>query len=320
MGFEPTTYGLKVRRSTKLSYEPVISQYIEEKYLKIGVEAGIMKIELIAWDSFSVRSMATLVKVGGHTIFIDPGIAIGPKRYGLGPSAEELEALEQGRAEILKKLESADVITISHYHYDHYFPDGEGYEGKRILAKDPESAINASQRLRAKRFLGVVGEVEMLDGNTFDDLGLFASPPAFHGEENSRLGWVVMVGIDDGKTRVVHASDVQGPGSDQAKEWIIQQDPDILLLSGYPTIFIGWRKSKEGFENAMKRLGEIVERTKVKKVVLDHHIARDLHYAELIAPLKEKAEDYGCWIGTAAEFMGRKNLFLEARRKELVSK
>ena len=48
----------------------------------------------IAYDSFSTRSMATIVKTD-IKIFIDPSIAIAPYRYNLKPHRIELEELKK---------------------------------------------------------------------------------------------------------------------------------------------------------------------------------------------------------------------------------
>ena len=44
-----------------------------------------MKIKPVASDSMGTRSMATYVETKDVKIFIDPGVALGPSRYGLPP-------------------------------------------------------------------------------------------------------------------------------------------------------------------------------------------------------------------------------------------
>lgn len=46
----------------------------------------VMEIEILATESLGVRSMATLIRMPGRTILIDPGVALGTIRYGLAPS------------------------------------------------------------------------------------------------------------------------------------------------------------------------------------------------------------------------------------------
>lgn len=42
-----------------------------------------MRVIPLASESLGVRSLATFVEAGGLRILIDPGVALGPKRYGL---------------------------------------------------------------------------------------------------------------------------------------------------------------------------------------------------------------------------------------------
>ena len=53
-----------------------------------------MKVLPIASDSLGVRSMATYVETKDCKILIDPSAALGPKRYGLPPSEQEIDALK----------------------------------------------------------------------------------------------------------------------------------------------------------------------------------------------------------------------------------
>ena len=55
-------------------------------------------------------------------------------------------------------------------------------------------------------------------------------------------------------------------------------------------------------------------------MILDHHLVRDLHYKNKIIDVLKTAKRMGKKVLTAAEFLGRENEFLEARRKELYGK
>lgn len=80
-----------------------------------------MKVTPLAFESLGVRSMATLIQTD-QNILIDPGTSLGPKRFGLPPWKTEFEALYETRASIQKHAQLADIITISHYHHDHFTP------------------------------------------------------------------------------------------------------------------------------------------------------------------------------------------------------
>ncbi len=279
------------------------------------------KVLPLAADSMGVRSLATYVETDKR-ILIDPGAALGPKRYGLPPSDIEMKELTRHIRLIKSYAKKCDAITISHYHYDHYMPEDDIYVGKKVFIKDPDHNINLSQKKRAHDFLESFElNYEVSDGKTFK-LGkttLRFSPPVFHGG-TSKLGYVIMADVVYKNFRFIHASDVQGPQTDEATEWIISENPDILMLSGFPTIFLGWRFPKSGLERSNENLIKILSETDVSTIILDHHIARDLNYKKKITSVLATAEKLGKRVVTAAEFLGEKNNFLEARRKELFVK
>ncbi|HIH73196.1 MAG TPA: hypothetical protein HA300_07595, partial [Thermococcaceae archaeon] len=53
-----------------------------------------MKVIPLASESLGVRSLATFLEIGKVGILIDPGAALGPKRYSLPPAKIEMEALQ----------------------------------------------------------------------------------------------------------------------------------------------------------------------------------------------------------------------------------
>ena len=281
-----------------------------------------MKIIPLAFDSLGVRSMAMFIETDVK-ILIDPGAALGPSRYGLPPHPLELKKLTELESEIGKFADKSDILTISHYHYDHYTPSANFYNDKILLIKHPTEKINLSQKGRVKDFLqeidGKTKRIESADGRefAFGKTKIKFTPPCFHGEAGSKLGYVLMCSIEYENEKLIHASDVQGPQVTETKEWIIEENPNTLIISGFPTIFLGWRFSKTGLDESNKNLIEILEKTRVEKIILEHHLLRDKFYEKKILSVLEKAKELNKKILTAAEFLGKKNEFLEARRKEL---
>ena len=277
-----------------------------------------MKFVPISSDSLGVRSLSVYVETKDLKMIIDPSAALGPSRYGLPPHPKEIEALERTKKEIERIAKDCDLFVISHYHYDHYDPGAEFFEGKRIFAKDIEKNINASQKSRGKEFkerFEERSEIVYCD-DTVHKIGsteIRFSPPFFHGPANVRLGYVIMTTVDDGDKKLLHASDVQGPVTEEAKDYIIDQDPDILIIDGPPTIFLGWKFSRKNLEDAIGNMIEIVENTGAE-IILDHHLLRDLKYREQFADVYRIG---GKRIKTFAEYLGKENIMLEAHRKEL---
>jgi len=277
-----------------------------------------MRIIPIAFDSFSTRSMATLVETDIR-IFIDPSISIAPFRYGLPPTNEELEELSNGIKRIMEIGEKTDLFIITHYHWDHCpHPESDHInvlKGKRILAKD-FTDTNKSQYLRGKRVYSILKDVEFCDGKSYEigNTYLEFSEGVWHGEEKSKLGKVVMVYLEHNNDSLIFASDIQGVLTEKTKEFIINKDPKILIMSGPPIYHFKWKKGNE--EINMKNLREIVENTRLERVIIDHHTARSKEYLEYLNRLNKEIKDI---FMSAADFLGIKNRLLEAYRDSFYS-
>ena len=277
-----------------------------------------MKVIPIASDSMGIRSMATYIETKDCNIFIDPSAALATDRYSLPPHEKELKIYEKTKKEISRIVQKSDILTISHYHYDHFDPEESLYEGKTVFLKDISKNINKSQKKRGKEFLEQIKDIctiEICDDSEhmFGKTNIIFSPPFFHGPEKIRLGYVVMTMVDDGKKRILHTSDVQGPVSEKAMKYIIKQNPDLLILDGPPTMLLGWRFSYKNLELASNNLIKILKKTKCE-IILDHHLLRDKRYK------KQYPEPYKIGkkrLKTFAEYLGKENNTLEANRKEL---
>ncbi len=285
-----------------------------------------MKIIPLASDSLGTRSMCTFVKTESISILIDPGVALGPRRYGLPPHWMEYERLQEHRDRIIQCSDMADVMIVTHYHYDHHMPDiPEIYSEKLTLVKHPTTMINFSQKKRAGYFLeklkGIPSKIDFPDGKEyrFGDTEVRFSPPVFHGT-SSKLGYVLMVSILEGERRFLYTSDVEGPGIKEQIDFIIFENPDTVMIDGPMTYMLGYRYSRRSLENSNINLKKMVDETDVKTVILDHHLLRDLNYKERIRPFIDHAESHGVRVVTSAEYSGSENDMLEAHRKELYEK
>ncbi len=293
------------------------------------LKVGKIKVKPLGFESLGVRSMATLIETPDVTVLVDPGVSLAPKRYGLPPADEEWDALERVRKAIASAADKADVITISHYHYDHHTPfserkydactpeDAESlYDGKTLLIKHPEENINRSQAGRAASLLKGLEpldvHVEYADGKTFEfgDTKLRFSPPFPHGPEGTRLGYVLCLSVEHDGDSVVHASDVQGPVEKDALEWILERSPSLVLISGPPLYLLGFRFPKAALESAVENMIELAKATDT--LLLDHHVVRQKGYRERLKDVYEAGN-----VISAAEALGTEETPLEAYRREL---
>lgn len=111
-----------------------------------------LKFKPIWADSLGAKSFSTFVETSDVTILIDPGVAI---MHGSFPAPLDLKEqwVEAGYEKVVEASKKAQVVVITHYHYDHFTDFDEVlYRNKTILAKSPNEYINDSQRGRALRF------------------------------------------------------------------------------------------------------------------------------------------------------------------------
>lgn len=106
----------------------------------------------IWFDSMGAKSTCTWVKTPDISIVIDPGVS---KMQPSFPSTDEnkVKWFNCAKKSIRKACNEAEFLSISHYHYDHYFPEDISiYNGKKIFIKNPNEFINNNQRERAQNF------------------------------------------------------------------------------------------------------------------------------------------------------------------------
>lgn len=283
-----------------------------------------MEVAPLAFESLGVRSSSILVQTEDARIVIDPAVALAPNRFGLPPHPLEEEAKAELWGRVKDEAGAADVLVVTHYHFDHVDPEEpELYTGKRVLLKHPRRMINPSQRSRAASFLrnikGIAGEIEYADNRRFKLGGteIRFSKPVPHGSDATR-GYVVEVYVEADES-FLYTSDVQGPLLEEQLEFIMAEKPETLFVDGPSTYFNSPFQEIE-LRKANENLTKIIREAWVERLVVDHHLARDLSYAKKIKPVLDAGEESGVQVGVAAEFLDKEINLLEARRKELYGK
>ncbi len=299
----------------------------------VPVGGGEISVMPLAFESLGVRGMSLYLKTEDLEMVVDPGSCLGP-RFGLTPHRREYLALSSSRELIQRMARRAEVLTVSHFHYDHYLPPFENwlwlwsspslaerlYRGKVLLMKDFSSKVTPSQRKRGyllRKFCSdLVREMEVADGKRFrfGETELEFSDPVPHGKESSRMGYVLMLSVKVGRCRVVHAPDVQGFLSPPSLSFILRGEPQLVVVGG-PPLYLRGMVGEEKLEEALASLRRLAR--KVPLLVVDHHLLRSLDYPEYLQRLRKEAEERGNRVCTAAELVGREPEPLEARRKEL---
>ena len=295
-----------------------------------------IKVTPIAAESFGVRSMCTLVETPDVAALLDAGISLCSYRFNLPPHPLEFKNIASLRKTIAEAADKATVTTISHYHFDHHTPSFEDwvvnwteegetarqiYQNKTVLAKNPKEKINASQRQRAWMFQRTGGkhvkQLEVAGGKifTYGKTTLHFSEAVAHGSEDSMLGWVLMVNVECEGERFMFAPDVQGPMSPHTLKLILEARPEVIMLGGPPLYLGGFRVEIAQLEQGLRNLERIVEAAPL--VILEHHALRDESWKMKMEKVFQKGSEVGHSIVTAAEYAGKKNLFLESNRKHL---
>ncbi len=296
-----------------------------------------MRFVPLAAESLGVRSMCSFVETPDVKILIDPGASLGP-RFRLLPHPKEYHMLAETRSRMAVRADQANVITISHYHFDHATPTytdylwnlssvavaEQLYRDKIVFAKDYRGKVNPSQRRRGWMLDGVIRKsvksLEPADGRTVEigDTVLRFSEPVSHGEKRSPLGWVLMLTVENGGERFMHASDVQGPTVTETAERIISEKPNLLYLGGPPTYLAEFQGLAAQMERAWDNLERIV--LEVPEVVIDHHLMRAGEWPQSFQRVIAACERAGNRIRTAAQFLGLGDELLESQRKRLYEK
>ena len=297
-----------------------------------------IKVVPIAAESLGVRSMCTYVETPDVKVLLDAGVSLCPNRYGLPPHPLEFKAIIESRKKIAEAAEKAEVVTVSHYHFDHHTPSYEDwlcnwtekdetarqiYQDKIVLIKNPKEKINFSQRRRGWVFQKTGGKyakkLEIADDKSFNfgETRIKFSEPVFHGSEDSALGWVLMTTIEFKDEKFLMAPDVQGPMTSQTLKLILREKPQLLMIGGPPLYLAGFRVDEKLVQTGLENLGRIAEL--VPCTILEHHVLREENWREKTVNVFKKAQKAGNRILTAAEYLGKENVLLEASRKKLFS-
>jgi hypothetical protein len=350
------------------------------KYLQVVVSE--ISFRPVWFDSLGAKSSCLLVTTPDLNVLIDPGAAVMQPSFPAS-WARKLYWLAQAELAIRRAAKRADVVVISHYHYDHFTDFDRGlYEGKLLLAKNPNEFINDSQRGRAESFFdtlcrefGGIGlgdvvhqrkpkrygdpldeiprarekdfgeynrrrrelfrkglrwfrtrvknwnsagwipelkfkdiEVRFPEGKTFKfgSTELRFTPPMFHGIEFSRVGWVFATVVKHGGEKLIHSSDLNGPIVEDYADWIIRENPEVLIMDGPMTYMRGYLLTKTTLNRAMANAARILEESDVRLMIYDHHLPREPRFRELTRMVWEMGDRRKKKILTAAEFLGRK--------------
>lgn len=274
-----------------------------------------MQIEILGVESLGVRGLSCLIKTKNRRIVIDPGVALGYRRYGLLPHLVQVAASEIVKDKIREALKGATDVVLSHFHGDHIpLVDANPYQlsaqsvvelfkTARIWAKGKED-ISYHQLQRTKALEKILNR-KLTSAEGLNDGILSFSHSIPHGEIGN--GYVMMTRIEEGKEVFVHASDIEML-NDESIETILKWKATTVLVSG-PPIYLP-RLTRKMRENAWQRALRLAQ--EVETLILDHHLLRCLEGERWLNRLSYIT---GKRVMCAADFMGRRRKLLEANRR-----
>lgn len=276
-----------------------------------------MEIEILATESLGVRGMCCLVKTAMNNVLIDPGLALGYKRYNFLPHPFQVATGIKIKEKIIARFPLATDIVFSHFHGDHVplynanpyqLPLGiipEAKPGLRIWSKPP-AYLSAIESKRAEYIFQRLGTP-----SRHYNSNICFSLPVSHGNPQQTPVTVMMTRIEE-DIIFVHASDIQLLNSKAVSE-IILWEPDILFVAG-PPIYLNDKLDKNLQELARENAAKLSEN--IKTVILDHHLLRNKEGLKWLNEINAKTKNQ---LICAADFMNLPRLLLEANREFLYS-
>jgi len=281
-----------------------------------------MKIKILGAESLGVRSLCVFVTTNDRKILIDPGIALGYKRFGLLPHPFQVAVGNNIRANIISILKSGQItdIVFSHYHGDHIpLPDANPFQldayqvspyfkKPKLWCKGPENISHNMMDRREELMRILQRDFPNSEGKTEGILRF--SPSVCHGR--MKKNHVMMTRIEEGDKIFVHASDIQLL-DETAISLILKWNPTIVLASG-PPFYLKQYQTKDVYEKGWKNAVKLAMATNLSTLILDHHLCRNKVGLEFISKLSKTT---GKRIICAAQFMQKEPILLEAYRREL---
>ncbi len=282
-----------------------------------------MIITPLAAESFGVRSSAFFIETADVKILIDPGVSLAASRFGLAPHSLEVRAMNERWRLIKDYAARADILVITHYHFDHFDPtEPMLFNNKVLLIKHPSETINASQRDRSRELIRnyrtLPRRVEFADDRAFvfGSTCIRFSPAVPHGPD-STVGWVVEASVREGPSCFLYSSDVVGACRDEHLRFILLEEPDTLYLDGPLTSLLGRGFSPGELRRSICNINTLLEMPKLQTLIIDHHLLRDERGKDELREVYARAEVLGKNVVTMAGFLGEEEVLLEARRDRL---
>ncbi len=237
-----------------------------------------------------------LVQTSDITVLIDPGVAVMQPSFPAS-WAKKFYWKAQAMRAIKRASKKADVVIISHYHYDHFTDfDKKLYAGKFLIVKNPNEYINDSQRGRAEHFFDNI--CRHFGGERLEDL-LQEHEPRKYGDPLEEIPHAREKDFGDYRSR---RKELFRKGErwfrDRAKKWNARRVIPELKFEDIEVRFAEGREFKFGRTRLRftQPLFHGIEFSRVGWVfatVIERGRWKLLHSSDLDGPI---IEDYADWV------------------------
>ena len=106
--------------------------------------------------------------------------------------------------------------------------------------------------------------------------------------------------------KLIHSSDLNGPVIEDYAKWIIEENPDILILDGPMTYMLGYTLNMVNFRRCIENMLRIIKEADISLIIYDHHLPRESRFRERTKEVWETSKKLRRKVLTAAEFLGKK--------------
>ncbi|HEX78520.1 MAG TPA: MBL fold metallo-hydrolase [Dehalococcoidia bacterium] len=156
-------------------------------------------------------------------------------------------------------------------------------------------------------------EVLFVDGREIEagSTRIRFTKPLFHGLEYTPLGWVIGLVVECGGAKVLYTSDLQGPTIEDYAQWVIDENPSIIIADGPATYLFGYTVNRVNLERGIENMCRILRQTSAEIIIYDHHLLREPRFRERTSRAWEVADRAGKRLITAAEQLGEEPLVLK---------
>ncbi len=124
----------------------------------------------------------------------------------------------------------------------------------------------------------------------------------FHGLEYAKTGWVEPVIVKRGNKKVLFSSDIMGPIIEDYAQWIIEENPNVIILDGPSTYLLGYMFNQINLNRCIDNVSRIIREADFEIMIYDHHLLRERKFRKHMGNFYDIVYENKKRVLTAAEW------------------